>query len=114
MAKLPPSRIKSSDPALGDIMIGDVVFVTPFDMKADTEAVCFLNPKATFQEQKSLGHALRVSRAGDGFHVAILAAHQWVLESLPPSFSQVGLRSGSPDTAGRTISGRNEAPGTQG
>ena len=89
MARLPASRIKKlDDPVLRDIAVGETVFISPFDLVADPEATCFLNPAARFTREKGTMHSLRVSRAADGFHASILGPDTWRFQELSPEVAR--------------------------
>ncbi len=64
-------------PELRNIKTGDIVFVEPTAMRVTNEMDCYLNPAAAFQVEKSILHTLRVKRAQDSFHVAVLAHVKW-------------------------------------
>ena len=72
MAKLPSTLITKPKPVLREIEIGETVFAQAHVMRVTAEMDCFLLPTAPFERQKSVFHILRIKRAADGFHVAVL------------------------------------------
>ena len=59
--------------------MGDIVFVPPSEMQVTEDRDCFLNPQSSVLREKSAVHSLRLTRLVDGFHVVILAPHQWTV-----------------------------------
>ncbi len=77
MAKILEKFVKLVEPDLKDIEIGRIVYVRTSALRINRDLECFLDPIAPFEIQKSVFNTLRVKRAEDGFHVALLAPWQW-------------------------------------
>jgi hypothetical protein len=68
--KLPSDLIRPPKRRLGDIGIGETVYVLAYTMQLDAEGFCYLDPDSTLCA--CFSQTIRVTRAEDGFHVSIL------------------------------------------
>jgi len=102
MAKLPPTLVKTPNPELRDIEIGQTVFVEASAMRITADDMnCYLLPTFSYQREKNIFYSLRVTRAADGFHVAVLANDRWTADASSNSVrSWIPVASGArPDIA---------------
>jgi hypothetical protein len=85
VAKLPESMRKAPDRHLEEMEIGEAGYVTMGAMHVTPDLECWLHLETRIQSKPGLLEILRVTRRGDGYHVALLAHYKWAPEPLPPS-----------------------------
>ena len=77
MAKLPRKLITKPKPTLEDVKVGDTVFIASTDMLVTHKRDCFLDPTAKYSREPTFFNSLRITRAKDGCHVAVLTKTDW-------------------------------------
>jgi hypothetical protein len=77
MAKLPKKLITKPKVRLESIRVGDTVFIASTDMLVTEKRDCFLDPTAKYERKPTFFNNLRIMRAKDGFHVAVLTETDW-------------------------------------
>ncbi len=61
--------------------MGETVFLSRYDMKADAEGECFVNPEATLERKEDRLHTLWVTKEEEVVRATILAAGEWELQT---------------------------------
>jgi hypothetical protein len=91
MAKLPASKIRTPEPTLAGLPLGETVLLMSSAIKATVEVDFFLNSYAAFSCEKSMADPLWVSREADEIHVAILLSDTWLFVIIPSFFADVSI-----------------------
>ena len=70
MRKAPPRTLDS-------LQVGETGYIDAAALRVDADMECWLPRRAEVQAAADYFHCLRVTRKKDGYHVAVMAPHQW-------------------------------------